>query len=189
MIRDRLVVGIRDTALSKRLQLDAELTLEKAKKSIRQRKTVKEQQTVLDGMNDANIDAMHNSRVWGGQRECQLGVAQHRSNRPPLKQNEKQQSSSPKRCTCCGKEPHMRSKCLAKDAVCHKCQKKGHYSSLCCSKTVDKSTLDSEFLDTVNTPAEENAWFTETQVGSHRSHKITFKLDTGTEVTPVSQQM
>ena len=32
MILDRLVVGIRDTALSKRLQLDAELTLKKPKK-------------------------------------------------------------------------------------------------------------------------------------------------------------
>ena len=40
MIRDRLVVGIRDTALSEKLQLDAELTLEKAKKSIRQREAV-----------------------------------------------------------------------------------------------------------------------------------------------------
>ena len=34
MIRDRLLVGIRDTALSQQLQLDAELTLEKAKKRI-----------------------------------------------------------------------------------------------------------------------------------------------------------
>ena len=32
MIRDRIVVGIRDRALSEQLQLDAELTLEKAKK-------------------------------------------------------------------------------------------------------------------------------------------------------------
>ena len=36
MIRDRLVVGIQDMALSEKLQLDAELTLEKAKKAIRQ---------------------------------------------------------------------------------------------------------------------------------------------------------
>ena len=42
MIRDRLVVGIRDNALSECLQLDAELLLEKAKKSIRQREAVHE---------------------------------------------------------------------------------------------------------------------------------------------------
>ena len=36
MIRDRLVVGIRDNALSERLQLDPDLDLEKAKKAVRQ---------------------------------------------------------------------------------------------------------------------------------------------------------
>ena len=47
MIRDRLVVGIRDTALSQQLQLDAELTLDKAKFKIRQREAVGEQQKLL----------------------------------------------------------------------------------------------------------------------------------------------
>ena len=42
MIRDRLVVGIQDLALSERLQLDRELTLEKAKTLVRQREAVKE---------------------------------------------------------------------------------------------------------------------------------------------------
>ena len=36
MIRDRLIVGIRDKSLSERLQMDAALTLEKAKTAIRQ---------------------------------------------------------------------------------------------------------------------------------------------------------
>ncbi len=47
MIWDRLVVGIRDSSLSERLQLDSDLTLEKAKKAIRQREAVKEQQREL----------------------------------------------------------------------------------------------------------------------------------------------
>ena len=47
VIRDRIVVGIRDKALSKRLQLDADLTLEKAKKIVRQQEAVQEQQQVL----------------------------------------------------------------------------------------------------------------------------------------------
>jgi len=42
MIRDRLVISLRDLALSEKLQLDAELTLEKAKKAIRQREAVQE---------------------------------------------------------------------------------------------------------------------------------------------------
>ena len=47
MLRDRLVVGIRDLAMSQKLQMDAELTLEKAKKVIRQKEAVHEQQQQL----------------------------------------------------------------------------------------------------------------------------------------------
>ena len=49
MIRDRIVVGIRDSALSERLQLDPDLTLEKAKTLVRQREAVHEQQAILRG--------------------------------------------------------------------------------------------------------------------------------------------
>lgn len=44
MICDRLVVGIKDTALSEQLQIDPDLTLDKAKRKIRQREAVHEQQ-------------------------------------------------------------------------------------------------------------------------------------------------
>ena len=47
MIRDWLVVGIRDSSLSEKLQLDPALTLEKAKKAIRQSETVHKQQKML----------------------------------------------------------------------------------------------------------------------------------------------
>jgi len=48
MIRDRLVVGIRDNSVSERLQMDPELTLEKAKKAIQQKEAVKGHQSVLN---------------------------------------------------------------------------------------------------------------------------------------------
>ena len=47
MVRDRLVVGILDKKLSEHLQLDPDLTLEVAKKKIRQREAVQEQQQML----------------------------------------------------------------------------------------------------------------------------------------------
>ena len=49
LIHDRIVVGIRDTSLSECLQMDPELTLEKAKTLIRQREVVWEQQQTLQG--------------------------------------------------------------------------------------------------------------------------------------------
>ena len=43
MIQDRIVVGLLDTALSEKLQLDPELTLEKAMTTARQREMVRKQ--------------------------------------------------------------------------------------------------------------------------------------------------
>ena len=47
MICDWIVVGIRDEAMSQKLQLDTDLTLESAKKMVRQREAVREQQAQL----------------------------------------------------------------------------------------------------------------------------------------------
>ena len=49
LLRDRLFVGIRDQELSNKLQLDPDLTLEKTKKTIRQKEAVKEQRYILQG--------------------------------------------------------------------------------------------------------------------------------------------
>ena len=47
LIRDRIVVGIRDASLSERLQMDQELMLEKVKTVVRQREAVREQQVTI----------------------------------------------------------------------------------------------------------------------------------------------
>ena len=47
ILRDRLVVGIRDKRMSEKLQLEAYLTLESVKKSIRQKEAVRQQSKEL----------------------------------------------------------------------------------------------------------------------------------------------
>ena len=49
MIRDRIVVGIRDFSLSEKLQLDAELTLTTAVAKVRQAEQIRKQQPILRG--------------------------------------------------------------------------------------------------------------------------------------------
>lgn len=51
MICDRIVVGIRDSSLVEKLQLDSELTLTKAVTLVRQAEAVKQQQPLLRGQN------------------------------------------------------------------------------------------------------------------------------------------
>ena len=47
MVRDRIVVGIKDSKLSEKLQIDNELALEKAISLARNSKSVKQQQSTL----------------------------------------------------------------------------------------------------------------------------------------------
>ena len=47
-------------------------------------------------------------------------------------------STKPQVCTRCGKSPqHGKGQCPAREAICHKCGKKGHYKKMCWSKQGD----------------------------------------------------
>ena len=102
-IRDRIVFRIRNASLSERLQMDLELTLEKAKTVIRQREAVREQQVTIKG------DRLETSQFLEavGQKN-QKGT--------------KKQTSTPpqKRCTRCGKDQHPHNVYPAKEATCRK---------------------------------------------------------------------
>ena len=99
MIRDRLVVGIRDGVLSERLQMEADLTLEKAKKMICQREAVHEQQSALKGATEPNIVAtINNATTTGGQQGRDSQQPKFRQPPTPI---------GPRRsCTRCGREAH-----------------------------------------------------------------------------------
>lgn len=49
MIRNRIVVGLRDARLSEKLQLDPDLTLEKAIMQVQQAEAIKQQQALVSG--------------------------------------------------------------------------------------------------------------------------------------------
>ena len=156
MLRDRIVVGIRDTALSERLQMDADLTLEKAKKSVRQKEAVKEQRSELRG-EGSNKDPIVLDEVKGRKLFPRKGGAKPQPPRRGSHSTEKLQ------CKRCGKERHTADKCPARSATCHKCNRKGHYSAQCFSKTAAAAahelSLDAAFLGTV-TAEQEASWTT-----------------------------
>ena len=69
MVRDRIVVGIRDSSLSEKLQLDAELTLSTAVAKVRQAEEVKKQQPLLRGETPATGEKKPDISLWGRSRE------------------------------------------------------------------------------------------------------------------------
>ena len=105
LIRDCLVVGIRDIGLSERLQAGKKLTLDKAKKSIRIKEAVHEQQELLQCDTKGNPVSLDG--VW--------------VNRNML--TKKQSSSfkisnlSRKLCTRCGKVHCRKAQCPVHDAT------------------------------------------------------------------------
>ena len=117
LIRDRLVVGIKDIALSERLQTDEALTLDKAKKLVRQREAVKEHQSILK------------------REESNLDYVKSTENKSRTHQRQKKTNSENK-CIRCGKHPQTRQNCPARDSTCYKCGKRGHFGTVCLSKSV-----------------------------------------------------
>ena len=77
--------------------------------------------------------------------------------------------------------------CPASSARCHRCDKRGHYSAQCFSRKASASasqvSLDCAFLDTVG-DSSTSCWTTQVLL---QNKMVTFKLDTGAEVTAVSE--
>ena len=100
LIRDRLVVGLRDVALSERLQIDSDLTLATAVLKARQSEQVKRQQGELRGQQPVAVDA----------------VSRSRPPHPGRKPNPQPKHGTGNQCKWCGREPHARRLCPAKEA-------------------------------------------------------------------------
>ena len=181
MIRDRIVVGIRNTSLSERLQLNAELTLEKAKQAVRQSEAVHEQnQSLTAQATPGNIDAVQ-PKAYRKQYSRYNSGGKQRNTTPP--------KGVTKHCPRCGKEPHSRENCPAKNAICNKCKKRNHFASVCRSKTtsevVTTTPAPEAFLDNVASETPEQAWVTRLELCGQ---VVTFKIDTGAEVTAINEE-
>lgn len=192
MIRDRLVVGIRDTTLSEKLQLDAALTLESAKKAIRQREAVHQQQLSLKGDSTADLDVItrkkqNNSNYHRGQRR---DSAQTKTTNQPRHPGTRTRD----KCGRCGREKHPRDKCPAREAQCNNCKRKGHYSAVCYQREISTMSeepteectddpTDTAFLDTL-TDNDTKGWISTITINGKQ---LPFKLDTGAEVTAISK--
>jgi hypothetical protein len=114
MIRDRIVVGIHNSALSEKLQLDSGLTLDTAVTQVRQSEAIKQQQPLLKGKPDTPVGA--DQRARGGQRAnkgSRNSVAiRHKPGR--------------EQCSRCGRYPaYEKAQYPAKDQICWKCNKRG----------------------------------------------------------------
>ena len=188
MIRDRIVVGFKDATLAEKLQLDSDLTLEKAITRARQSESVKK-----------NKHAIRSQF-----REVTEDVSLIRVKKPTKKQAPWTQQWRPREtkmpgklqtrtevCGRCGQAPtHSRSKCPAREAKCFKCEKTEHFGASCRSKSV--STVRKMGEEEIDTEEEDflllgilesqgsQSWMIDDKIDGTPTR---FKIDTGADVT------
>ena len=191
MIRDRIVVGLLDDGLSEKMQLDPNLTLEKAVSMARQSEAVHKQQGIVRGtshksseLESDTLESVNSRR--GDKIKSATQELRSPGNTTTNRQPTRGQRSQNNKCSRCGKTPwHHRQQCPAKDAQCHKCQRSGHYSACCYSRQISSVTENTEntFLGAIESGSSEKQWLTTIMLNKT---KVTFKLDTGAEATAIS---
>lgn len=201
LVRDRIVVGVRDDKLSEKLQLDSALTLEKAISIVRQSEQVRLQQSVLRGTaeptENSSADVNHvNSSQHDNKSSRKIFVKTSPSIHSSFTQQSTRRTSDSQKCNYCGKNRHSRDQCPARDLKCHACSKIGHFRSVCrSSKHINvvedyASIVDTQsavFLDAIESTQhsgstiETEAWYADICVND--VCLVRFKLDTGADVT------
>ena len=179
LIRDRLVVGLSDSTLSEKLQLDAELTLEKATTAAREKEAVKKQQAMMrkDFQEESHVDTVSN-------RSKSKPRGQPRQNRVI-------------QCRRCGRDYQGQHRCPAIHATCHNCHRKGHYRAICQSGTSkvkeiqaepdsdseETASVNAAFLGIVHDKSQDvQPWMISVSLNDV---PMKFKMDTGADVSVI----
>jgi len=185
MIHDRLVVGLANLVLTERLQLDPELTLQKAIERARNSELVKKQQ----------------GTIRGAKKSFQVEAVKDKRRSRPMNKDYNG-------CSWCGsKTAHDKSRCPANNNRCFNCGKLGHFKKVCRSRVVKaiESRNEDGFSDT-----SVDGCFSNIRAGDHflgtvsnnnfdankpmidmfvNGIKIKFRIDTGAEITAVSKNI
>ena len=142
---------------------------------------------------ESNLDAMQYRQQGNRPRHNQ---GQRRDPHPHGGQRRKpttctgdRNTRSGEKCGRCGGDRHTRAKCPAKDEICHNCKVKGHFSAVCRNRNLslveeENNSTDSAFLDTVSDD-DKGVWNTDLFINGKT---VTFKIDTGAEVTAISKE-
>ncbi|XP_053388814.1 uncharacterized protein K02A2.6-like [Mercenaria mercenaria] len=177
-IRDKIVIGILDTNLSEKMQLESELTLEKAVQMARQSEIVKGQVKAQHDKERGSADEVsHGARPkqpLGEYRAPKQNPAKKKQHRTPMPKGQKQ-------CTRCNRM-HIQGKCPAKGKNCRKCGKMDHFSVCCRTKTLNELAEESDYLGTIETG--DGQWRAKLKV---RHLLVCFKIDTGADVTVIPE--
>ena len=180
-VRDRLISGMLDKDMSLKLQLEQDnLTLEKAVDSARHCELVKSQ-------NESQVNFVTKGYNQKKRQQQRYGKRQQAPDR-------RQPSGSI--CGQCGythRSPGPDA-CPAKSRQCNKCGKHGHFGKMCRKSAKPsihevKETVaydETYFCGSINCDDSSPAWKVDLDLNDVKGHPVTFKLDSGADVSVMS---
>ena len=151
---------------------------------MRQAEAIKQQQPLVRGS-----DKQPDNRMGAVSKRR----SPNRSDKKPA-DKDKGEKTSKSTCKWCGKSPsHAKQQCPAREAVCHKCKKRGHFKSVCRTAKMsevhrDTSPEDEEpFMGGMrkDDKHKDSPW---SVVLSLNGTPTKFEIDTGAEVTAISKK-
>ena len=161
--------------------------LEKAIIQARQKETIRKQQTVLRTESEVKVDYLKsNQREPNKYRGAPEDKGKKFATVPPQK-----------KCDRCLGNNHASKDCSAKDAICHACEKRGHYKKTCRSKHIGQVTaytdqireatdqIEELFLGVIERPNHETAQESKVFINNK---KVSMKLDSDANVTVLSEK-
>lgn len=120
-LRDRLVCGLTNEHIQRKLLVEADLNYEKAKAIAIASETATKDAEELRKQPNSDVNKLK------AKPDVKHAAATARA-RSPLK------STSAAYCTRCGKKNHSQAECYFRDKECHNCSKRGHTKKMCRSK-------------------------------------------------------
>ena len=171
---------------------DEKLTLKKAVKEAKSSELVKQHHEML------TTDGGEISFVRSKKRKPPKN--KNKPSEKPTNSNSEQSKNGrnakhpPKCYRCANSPPHKQEECPASEATCPKCKKIGHYATQCQTKNVrsieeedsEISSLDDYFLGSIESDEKQRKWSVELMLGYT---PVKFKIDTGADVTVISEEI
>ena len=125
MLHDRLVWGVKDTTIQKKLLAETDLTLDKAIQLAQSSETAEKNLKEMEG--ETPRDPVHQIRKPSG---CLYRKGSGTTKTSVIETREN--------CSRCGKLGHPSDDCPFRERVCYKCQSRGHLAKMCRSSSNPK---------------------------------------------------
>ena len=182
-MRDRIVIGIRDKQVSKKLQMKSDLTLRTAIEMARHSELIKTQNTEK-GQGAEHVDTVKTVRKT--EQKITGNVA---------KTTKKTRKGA---CMRCGRNHAEGEQCPAKGKKCMKCNKIGHFAAACYSKTAVQEITEADededtvFLGSVELKQSKDALLAEDEplwrtTLTLADMPVSFKIDSGANTSVMSE--